>query len=86
MEILYLIVAGLVIGAIARLIMPGRDPIGLLGTLVVGVVGAVVGGYLWRAAFGDSNGIELIGSVLAACALLYLYRKMTYGRTTTRGF
>jgi len=83
-DLLILILVGLVVGALARLIMPGRDPIGILGTLVVGIVGAVVGGYLWRAIFGDTEGIEWIGAVLTAVALLWVYRKMAYGRTRSR--
>ena len=82
MGIIGLVVAGLVIGILARLLMPGRDPIGILGTIAVGIVGAVVGGYLWRAAFGDTEGMELIGGVLAAMALLYVYRRVAVGRGT----
>lgn len=81
-ELLVFIVVGLVVGIIARALMPGRDPIGVLGTIVVGMVGAVLGGYLWRAAFGNSQGVEWIGAILMAMALLWLYRRMTVGRTT----
>jgi len=79
-EILVFIIVGLVVGVLARLLMPGPDPIGILGTIVVGIVGAIIGGYLWAALFGDTKGIEWIGSILVAMALLYLYRKMTLGR------
>ncbi|HYO61998.1 MAG TPA: GlsB/YeaQ/YmgE family stress response membrane protein [Actinomycetota bacterium] len=82
MEIVWLVVTGLVIGIIARLLLPGRDPIGLLGTLVVGVVGAVIGGYLWRAVAGNTEGYEIIGGIIAAMALLYVYRKVAIGRGT----
>jgi uncharacterized membrane protein YeaQ/YmgE (transglycosylase-associated protein family) len=81
-EIIYFILIGLVIGAVARLLMPGRDPIGIIGTILVGVVGAIIGGYLWRAIFSNTEGIEWIGSILVAMALLWIYRKMAYGRTT----
>lgn len=64
--------------------MPGRDPIGIIATIVIGVLGAVAGGYLWRAIFGDSGGVEWIGSILAAMGLLFVYRQMTYGKTVTR--
>lgn len=80
MEILVYLVVGLVVGAVARLLMPGRDPIGLLATIALGVIGAVVGGYLWAAVFGDTPGVNWIGSVLVAMGLLWLYRKMTYDR------
>ena len=81
-EIIVFILVGLVIGIIARALLPGRDPVGILGTILVGIVGAVIGGYLWQAAFGDSNGVEWIGSILVAMGLLYLYRKMTLSRST----
>ena len=83
MEILYLIAVGLVIGIIARAVLPGRDPIGLVGTLLVGVVGAILGGYAWRALFGDSDGVEVIGGIIAAVILLWAYRKVSTGRTAT---
>jgi uncharacterized membrane protein YeaQ/YmgE (transglycosylase-associated protein family) len=81
-EIIYFILIGLVIGAVARLLMPGRDPIGFIGTILVGIVGAIVGGYLWRAIFSNTEGVEWIGSIIVAMALLWIYRRMTYGRTT----
>jgi uncharacterized membrane protein YeaQ/YmgE (transglycosylase-associated protein family) len=82
-DIVVYILVGLVVGVIARLLMPGRDPIGILGTIVVGIVGAVIGGYLWAAVFGNTKGVEWIGSILVAMALLYVYRRMTLGRTGT---
>ena len=82
MGIIGLVVAGLVIGILARLLMPGRDPIGILGTIAVGIVGAVVGGYLWRAAFSNTDGYEIIGGILFAMVLLYLYRRVAVGRGT----
>lgn len=80
-EIIVFIVVGLIVGALARLLLPGKDPIGILATIVIGIVGAVVGGYLWTAIFGEGNeGVAWIGSILVAMGLLLLYRKMTYGR------
>jgi uncharacterized membrane protein YeaQ/YmgE (transglycosylase-associated protein family) len=83
---LYLIVAGLIIGALARLIMPGRDPIGFIGTLLLGVVGAVLGGILWDAIFpnNDNDGVAVLAGVIVALVLLWLYRKLTYRRGVTR--
>jgi uncharacterized membrane protein YeaQ/YmgE (transglycosylase-associated protein family) len=80
-DIVVYILVGLVVGAIARLLMPGRDPIGILGTIVVGIVGAIIGGYLWVALFGNTKGIEWIGSILVAMGLLWVFRRMTIGRT-----
>ena len=82
-EFLVFLLVGLVVGVVARLLMPGPDPIGILGTIVVGIVGAIVGGYLWIAIFGNSEGPEWIGSILLAMGLLFIYRKMTVGRSTT---
>lgn len=83
-ELLVFILVGLVVGILARALLPGRDPIGILGTILVGIVGAIVGGYLWRAAFGNSSGVEWIGAILVAMGLLALLRKMTVGRSTSR--
>ncbi len=76
------VLVGLVIGVIARLLMPGRDPIGIIGTILVGIVGAVAGSYLWAAVFGNTEGVEWIGGVIVAMVLLYAYRRMSLGRGT----
>jgi uncharacterized membrane protein YeaQ/YmgE (transglycosylase-associated protein family) len=83
---LYLIVAGLIIGAIARLLMPGRDPIGFIGTLVIGVVGTLIGGILWDAIFpnNDNDGVAVFAGIVVSLILLFLYRRMTYGRRAVR--
>jgi uncharacterized membrane protein YeaQ/YmgE (transglycosylase-associated protein family) len=81
MEILWMILIGAVIGVLARLIMPGPDPIGILGTILVGIVGAILGGYLWRELIGNTKGVEWIGSILVAMGLLFIYRRITYRRT-----
>jgi uncharacterized membrane protein YeaQ/YmgE (transglycosylase-associated protein family) len=79
---LYLIVAGLIIGAVARLLMPGRDPIGFLGTLIVGVVGVVLGGILWNAILpnNDNEGVAVFAGIVVAMVFLWLYRRFTYRR------
>jgi uncharacterized membrane protein YeaQ/YmgE (transglycosylase-associated protein family) len=84
MELLGMILIGLVVGVLARLLMPGRDPIGIIGTIVVGIIGAVLGGYLWREIFGNTEGVEWIGAIVTAMLLLWIYRKMTFGRTRSR--
>lgn len=92
MEILWFVLIGLVAGALARLILPGRDPIGIIGTALLGIAGAVIGGLVVSALTDDNDGVGLLGAVLTAVALLWLYRKFTYGRTsgttttTSRGF
>ena len=81
-EIVGFIVIGIVVGAIARLVTPGPDAIGILGTIAVGIVAAVVGGYLWSELFGDTRGVEWIGSILVAMGLLLLIRRSAWGRRT----
>lgn len=81
-EILYYILIGLVVGLLARLLLPGSDPIGIIGTIVVGVLGAVIGGYIAGAVFEETEGVDWIASILVAIGLLFLYRRMTVGRTT----
>jgi uncharacterized membrane protein YeaQ/YmgE (transglycosylase-associated protein family) len=77
------IVFGLVVGIIAKLLMPGRDPGGFIVTVLLGIAGAVAAGYLGRAAGwyreGDSAG--LLMSVVGAIVLLAIYR-MVVGRRT----
>jgi len=83
-EFVVFLLVGLVVGVVARLLMPGPDPIGILGTIVVGCVGALIGGYLWTAVFGQNEGVSWIGSILVAMAMLFLYRRLTVGRTSRR--
>ncbi|MEY9875060.1 putative membrane protein YeaQ/YmgE (transglycosylase-associated protein family) [Streptacidiphilus sp. MAP12-33] len=83
--IIYLLIIGLVAGALARLLLPGRDPIGLLGTVVLGVVGSFVGGFLgdeiqlhhWSHSFHTSG---LLWSVLGSLIVLGVARLTTHGR------
>ena len=84
MEFIVFLIVGLVVGVVARLLMPGPDPIGILGTIIVGCVGALIGGYLWSLVFEGNEGVAWIGSILVAMALLFVYRKMTVGRTSRR--
>jgi uncharacterized membrane protein YeaQ/YmgE (transglycosylase-associated protein family) len=84
MELIWFLLVGLIVGVVARLLMPGRDPVGILGTILVGCLGAVLGGYLWTALFGSDQGVAWIGSIIVAMALLWIYRRMTLGRITSR--
>jgi uncharacterized membrane protein YeaQ/YmgE (transglycosylase-associated protein family) len=81
------IVAGLVIGALARLLLPGPDPIGCLGTIVIGVGGSFVGGLLASLIFEGDLRLRpagLIGSVLGAMLLLLVRRALVGGRRPYR--
>ena len=84
MEFIVFLLVGLVVGVVARLMMPGPDPVGILGTIIVGCVGALIGGYLWSAVFGPNEGVAWIGSILMAMALLFLYRRLTGARSSGR--
>ncbi len=78
--IIVLLIVGLIAGAIARLLVPGRDPIGLLGTIVLGVVGSFVGGFMENLIQYHTLSVHnfhptgLIGSIIGAIILLLLLR------------
>jgi uncharacterized membrane protein YeaQ/YmgE (transglycosylase-associated protein family) len=73
-SILGYILIGLIVGLLARLLVPGRDSIGLLGTLVLGVVGAVLGGWLAGAFFKETEGVDWLASIGVAVLLVLLVR------------
>jgi uncharacterized membrane protein YeaQ/YmgE (transglycosylase-associated protein family) len=76
------IVFGAVVGALARLVMPGRDPMGCVMTIVLGVAGSVIGGLLLGMLIGGrtTDPAGWIGSVLGAVLLLWLYRRFGASR------
>ena len=76
MEFLSWIIAGLIIGAIAKLVMPGDDPGGIIVTIVLGIVGAMLGGGIGRALglYGPNEPAGWIVSILGAVLLLFVYR------------
>jgi uncharacterized membrane protein YeaQ/YmgE (transglycosylase-associated protein family) len=83
MGILGWMLFGLVVGAIAKLVMPGRDPGGIIVTMLLGIVGALLGGWVGRAAgwYGPNDGAGFLMSLLGAILLLALYRMMVSRRT-----
>ena len=78
--IVVLIVIGLIAGLLARLLVPGRDSIGILGTIVLGIVGSFVGGFIWnlveyhRFAPHRFHPVGIIGSILGAILVLIVLR------------
>ena len=80
-----MVVIALVIGGLARLVLPGKDPIGWLGTMMLGFAGSVGGGMIALLFFGKAGGASLIGSVLVAALLLYVVRKLNGGGLTDPG-
>ena len=83
MAILGFIVFGLVVGVIAKLIMPGRDPGGVVMTAVIGMIGSVVGGLIGRYLLGrgESYSAGWIMSIIGALLLLFIYRKLSANKT-----
>jgi len=86
MGILAWIILGLIAGAIAKAIMPGRDPGGFIVTALIGIVGAVIGGFLGNMIFGIGgvSGVDIrsiLISVVGALVLLWIYRMATRRRT-----
>ncbi|CAN5726699.1 GlsB/YeaQ/YmgE family stress response membrane protein [soil metagenome] len=79
MGILAWILFGLIAGAIAKFIMPGKDPGGCIGTIIIGILGAVIGGFVGNRLFhfGSVTGFNLRSfgiAILGAIILLTLYR------------
>ena len=81
--IISLLVIGLIAGFLARLIVPGDDPMGILGTLVLGIVGSFIGGFLGYLIFGkdiEEGALQpsgIIGSIIGAVIALLVYRFAT---------
>jgi uncharacterized membrane protein YeaQ/YmgE (transglycosylase-associated protein family) len=71
------ILFGLVVGALAKLLMPGKDPGGFVVTTLLGIVGAVVGGFLGRllGLYREGEPAGFVGALLGAILLLWIYRK-----------
>ena len=72
--ILAFLIMGLIAGFIARAVVPGRDPMGLIGTLVLGVVGALIGGFIFG---GPDNAVGYIGAIIGAVLALLVYKLVT---------
>jgi len=76
MHILWMLIIGLVVGALAKLIMPGRDPGGVFITMLIGVAGALLAGFLGRSLgwYHENEGAGLVASIIGSVILLGLYR------------
>lgn len=81
MSILWTIIIGLIVGALAKLVMPGRDPGGIIVTILLGIVGAFVGTFIGRALgmYGPGQSAGWIMSLIGAIIVLLIYR-MVAGR------
>jgi uncharacterized membrane protein YeaQ/YmgE (transglycosylase-associated protein family) len=82
MNILWTIIIGLIVGALAKLFMPGRDGGGVLMTIVLGIAGALIAGFIGRSLgwYANGGGPGIIASIIGAMLLLFLYRMFSRGR------
>lgn len=82
MNYLWMLIIGLVVGAVAKLLTPGRDPQGCIITMIIGIVGAFVAGLLGRSMgwYAEGEPAGFIASVVGAVLLLLLLRVFTKGK------
>jgi uncharacterized membrane protein YeaQ/YmgE (transglycosylase-associated protein family) len=83
MGVIAWILFGLVVGIIAKLLMPGRDPGGFIVTILLGIAGALIGGFIGRAMglYAAGEGAGWLMSILGAVILLFVYRKFATSKT-----
>jgi uncharacterized membrane protein YeaQ/YmgE (transglycosylase-associated protein family) len=80
MGIIVWLIIGLIAGAIARLLVPGKDPLGFLGTLLLGLVGSLIGGFVGGLLTKGDETFEpagIIGSIIGAVIALLIYRAVS---------
>ena len=79
MTVLGWIVFGLIVGIVGKLLMPGKDPGGFFATVAIGIVGAIIGGFLGRLVglYGQDDPVGFIMAVIGAVVFLWLYRVIT---------
>jgi uncharacterized membrane protein YeaQ/YmgE (transglycosylase-associated protein family) len=83
MSVLVMIVVGLIVGAVAKFLMPGRDPGGMIVTILLGIGGSLVAGFLGRSLGWYTEGapVGFVASVIGAILLLAIYRALTGSRS-----
>jgi len=76
MHLLWMIIVGLIVGALAKLIMPGHDPGGIVVTILLGIGGSILAGFLGRAVglYAEGQPVGFIASVIGAIIILAIYR------------
>ncbi|MGE5812707.1 MAG: GlsB/YeaQ/YmgE family stress response membrane protein [Ignavibacteria bacterium] len=76
MDIIWAIIIGLLAGIVAKALMPGKDPGGLIITVLIGIIGSVIFTFLGRALgfYGEGESAGFIGAVIGAILLLWIYR------------
>lgn len=75
-QVIWIMIVGLIVGALAKLIMPGRDPGGIFVTMMLGIAGSLLGGFLGRllGLYGPGQRAGFIVSTLGAILILAIYR------------
>jgi uncharacterized membrane protein YeaQ/YmgE (transglycosylase-associated protein family) len=84
-DIVIYVIAGAIIGALARLVVPGKQSMSIAITIALGIVAAIIGGYLWNAVFPDNDGVAWIGSIIVAVVLVFLYVRLFGSKTPNLG-
>jgi len=86
MHLLWMLIVGLIVGALAKLVMPGHDPGGIIVTMLLGVAGSVVAGLIGRAIgwYSEGQPAGFITSIIGAVVLLAIYR-LIIGRSAGGG-
>jgi uncharacterized membrane protein YeaQ/YmgE (transglycosylase-associated protein family) len=82
--IIVLAFSGLIVGALARLALPGPDPMGIGMTILIGIAGSFIGGLIVALLFGR-NGAGIVVSVACATAIVYMIRRSRGGSLTDPG-
>ena len=79
MSVLWWILFGLLVGVVAKLLMPGRDPGGMIVTILLGIVGALVGGFLGRVLgwYREGDPVGFLMAVMGAILVLFVFRKLS---------
>jgi uncharacterized membrane protein YeaQ/YmgE (transglycosylase-associated protein family) len=86
MHIIWILLIGLIVGALAKLVMPGRDPGGAIVTILIGIAGSFIANYIGRAAgwYAPNESAGFIASIIGAVILLAGYRLITGRRAVVR--
>jgi uncharacterized membrane protein YeaQ/YmgE (transglycosylase-associated protein family) len=86
MHFIWMLIVGLIVGALAKLIVPGRDPGGIIVTMLIGIAGSLIAGFIGRAVgwYQPGQSAGFITSVIGAVALLLIYHAIVR-TTSTRG-
>ncbi len=82
MSILWMVIIGFIVGLVARAIMPGRDPLGVIMTIILGIVGSLVAGFFGQAVglYRADEPAGFLAAVVGAMLVLFIYRQAVRGR------